>query len=223
MLEPPYIIPPAKVRFLDRIMPTGKAWAPLWRLRYALLGQKRGITIENTIIDLTGRTPLPVLDILPPKPDFARSNTIRVWRLSNAEVSMLRKRGKEASDDHVLAVSRIMTGDESEAQIFSGNSILSNGKLQQAGLSVDLLPRFRKRATDLTLVVIYSEAVTNNSTLNAGVVQAGLVSVQTNFAFGARLQIPLESAGIFVLRTGPGLTNKEMGLLLTCQWLPRKK
>ena len=79
MMNQLYAIPPAKVGFLDRIMPTSKAWAPLWRLRYALLGRNKDIMIDSTIIDLTASKPLMMLDLLPAKPDFSSSDRLQVW------------------------------------------------------------------------------------------------------------------------------------------------
>ncbi len=77
IMNQPYAIPASKVGFLDRVMPTSKAWAPLWRLRYALLGRRQEINIQSTIIDLTGSNPLAVIDCLPSKPDFASSDGTR--------------------------------------------------------------------------------------------------------------------------------------------------
>jgi len=220
----PYTIPPAKVGFLDRVMPYSKAWAPLWQLRYALFGRKQNILIQNTTIDLTGSTSLAVVDCLPGKPDFASPDGLRVWLLREVELKLLRKRIKEAGDDYVLDSSRVSLGDETEAQLHSGNSITINGKLQQVGFYVDVLPRIHKRTTDLTIIVVYSVAVTNQPTASVDAPPAGSVSIQTNFAFCGRFQLPRESAGIFVLHSTPGLEKKrEIGLLLTSQVLQSKK
>jgi len=224
LMNQPYAIPPAKVGFLDRIMPYGKAWAPLWRLRYALFGRKQNITIQNTIIDLTGSQSLKVIDCLPGEPDFADSDGVRVWFLRDAELKELRKRLKETGDEVVLDSSRVSLGDEAEAQLHSGNSITINGKPQQVGFSVDVLPRIHKRTTDLTTIVVYSEAVTNQSTARVDAPPAGSVSIQTNFALGGRFQLPRENAAIFVLRSAHGSTNqKVMALLITPQVNQSKK
>ena len=224
IMNQPYTIPPPKAALLDRIMPTSKAWAPLWRLRYALFGRKQNITIQNTIIDLTGSNQLTVIDFLPGQPDFVNFDGLRVWLLREVELNVLRKRLKEAGDDHVLDSSRVSLGDETEAQLHSGNSISINGKLQQVGFSVDVLPRIHKRTTDLTAVVVYSEAVTNQSVSSVAVSQTGSVSVQTNFALAGRFQLSRESAGIFVLHSAPGLTNQRaMGLLIKPQVMKPKK
>jgi len=223
-MNQPYAIPPGQVGLLDRVMPTSKSWGWLWRLRYALLGRKKTINLDSTIINLTASNSLMVVDLLPGHPDFARSDGLRVWRLSESEVNSLRKRLKEATDDHILASSRVTTGDGAEAQIFCGSSTPINGKQQQVGFSVALLPRIRNGITDLTAVAVFSEAETNQTTLRVEGPQAGSFSIQTNFAFGGRFQLSRESAGIFVLHSSSGLTNKkEIGLLLTSQVLQPKK
>jgi len=224
IMNQPYAIPASKVGFLDRVMPTSKAWAPLWRLRYALLGRRQEINIQSTIIDLTGSNPLAVIDCLPSKPDFASSDGTRVWRLKEVELKVLRKRLKKAGDDHILDSSRVIMGDETEAHVSSGNSIPINGKLQQVGFSVGLLPRIHKATTDLTIVVVHSQPVTNQPNSTADVPQASSVSIQTNFALGGRFQLPRQSAAIFVLHSASGLMNqRDMGLLITPQVIKPKK
>jgi len=205
-------------------MPYSKAWAPLWQLRYALFGRKQNILIQSTIFNLTGSNSLKVLDCLPAKPDFAGSEGLRVWLLSEVELQMLRNGLKEAGDDHVLDSSRVSLGDETEAQLYSGNSITINGNLQKVGLYVDVLPRIHKKTTDLTTVVVYSEAVTNRLTSSVDVPPAGSVSIQTNFALAGRFQLPRENSAVFVLQSAPGLTNqRDMGLLITPQVMQPKK
>src|SRR5437867_1914540 len=98
---------------------------------------------------------------LPSKPDFASSDGTQVCRLKEVELKGLRKRLKEADDDRILDSSRVIMGDETEAHTLSGNSILINGKLQQVGFSVDLLPRIHKATINLTIVVVHSQPVTN--------------------------------------------------------------
>src|SRR5258705_199279 len=73
MMRQPFTIPPAKVGLLDRVMPTSKAWAPLWRLRYAVFGKIKSINLDSTIIDFTGLDISTLADLLPHNPDFAGS------------------------------------------------------------------------------------------------------------------------------------------------------
>src|SRR5438874_8965410 len=83
--------------------------------------------IDSTIIDLTASKPLPMVDLLPVKPDFLSPDGLRVWRLKQVELNGLRKRLNEASDDHILASPRVTTGDGTKAQIFCGRFIPING------------------------------------------------------------------------------------------------
>ena len=133
------------------------------------------------------------------------------------------RRALEADDDRILDSSRVIMGDETEAHTLSGNSILINGKLQQVGFSVDLLPRIHKATIDLTIVVVHSQPVTNQPNSTADVPQASSVSIQTNFALGGRFQLPRESAAIFVLHSASGANQRDMGLLITPQVMQPKK
>lgn len=193
-------------------------------MRYGLLGRKKVINIDSTIINLRASNSLMVVDLLPGQPDFARSDGLRVWRLSESEVNSLRKRLKEATDDHILASSRVTTGDGAEAQIFCGSSIPINGKQQQVGFSVGLLPRIRKGITDLTAVAVFSEAETNQTTFVSKILRPVPLPFKPILPSGGRFQLSRESAGIFVFHSSSGLTNKkEIGLLLTSQVLQPKK
>jgi len=212
IMNQPYGIPRAKVGLLDRIMPTTKAWAPLWRLRYALFGRKKIISVESTLINFTASDPLRVIDLLPGQPDFAGSDGLQVWRLKDFEVSSLLKRLKEATDDPILFSGRITVGDGTQAQMLCASPVPINGTQQQVGFSFDLLPRIRKGTTDLTAVVVFSKAVTNQITLGIDDPEIGSISIETNFAFAGQFQLPMKSAGIL-----------EIGLLLKSQVLQSKK
>jgi hypothetical protein len=224
IMNQPYVIAPAKVPLLDRVMPASKTWAPLWQLRYVIFGRNKSVNIEGTIIDLTGSKPLSVIDLLPERPEFEGSNGLRVWRLNEVELKGVRNRLKEAPEDHILASPRIITGDGTQAGLFSGQPIRMDGKVQQVGCSMNLLPRIRGSTTDLSAIVVYSEAVTNQTSLSLDVPSPGSVSIQTNFSFGGRFQLPKESVGILVLYSAPGSSKqKEIGLLLSCKVLEGKK
>jgi len=148
---------------------------------------------------------------------------LRVWRLNEVELKGLRTRLKEAPEDHILASPRVITGDGAQAGLFCGQSRPINGKPQQVGCPVNLLPRIRGSTTDLTAVVVFSEVVTNPTISSVDAPSAGSVSIQTNFAFAGRFQLPRESAGIFVLQSVPGASNpKQIALIVSCKVLESK-
>ena len=140
-----------------------------------------------------------------------------VWRLREAEVRGLRELFKE-TPDQIVASSRMATGDKVDTSLYCGNSALVNGTQQQVGLSARVLPSIRQETTDLTAVFCFSEAMTNPP------VAGGAVSIQTNFDFAGRFQLPKGMAGLLVLPPVPGSTNhKRLGLFLTSNVSQPKK
>ncbi len=221
IMSRPYTIPATPIALLDRVMPSGPSWAWLWRMRYAIFGRIKTVNVNTSIIDFTG-SDSSVTKILPANPDFIGADGLRVWRLREHEVRGLRELFKE-KPDQIVASSRMATGDKVECSLYCGNSVLVNGRQQPVGLSARVLPSIRKGTTDLTAVFSFSEAITNTAISIGDAAGAGAVSIQTNFDFGGRFQIPKETAGLFVLPVAPVSTNQKLlGLLLTAD-VPQSK
>ena len=217
IMSRPYTIPAPHVGLLDRVMPVSPSWAWLWRIRYALFGRTKTINLNSTIIDFTGSASSALADVLPTNPDYVGSDGLRVWRLREAEVHGLRQLFKE-EPDQIVTSSRMATGDKVDTSLYCGNSALVNGTQQQVGLSARVLPSIRQETTDLTAVFCFSEAMTNPP------VAGGAVSIQTNFEFAGRFQLPKGMAGLLVLPPVPGSTNhKRLGLFLTSNVSQPKK
>jgi hypothetical protein len=223
ILSQPYIIPAAKVGWLDRVMPRSRSWGWLWQFRYALFGRAKMINLNTTLIDFSGSDTSRLVDFLPAKPDFAGPDGLRVWRLREAGVRGLKKLLEE-KPEQILASPRVTTGDKTECAMYCGSSVPINGIQQRVGLNLHLLPYFRKETIDLTTVFTFSEAATNPPVEVGNFLDPGAVSVHTNFDFAGRFQLPKEMAGIFVLPVAPASTNqKHIGLLLTSNLLHPKK
>ena len=202
-------------------MPSGRSWAWLWKIRYALFGQIKPVNVNTSIIDFTG-SDSSVTKILPANPDFIGADGLRVWRLREHEVRGLRELFKERPDQ-IVASSRMATGDKVECSLYCGNSVLVNGTQQPIGLSARVFPSIRKGTTDLTAILSFSEAITNATISIGDGTAAGADTIQTNFDLGGRFQLPKETAGLFVLSAAPASTNqKRLGLLLTSD-VPQSK
>jgi len=192
-------------------------------LRYAVFGKIKSINLDSTIIDFTGLDTSALAGLLLANPDFAGSDGLRVWRLSEADVRGLRQFFKEKPGQILYSV-RDTTGDNTECGTYSGQTAFINGTQQKFGLNVDLLASIRNGTTDLTAVFSFSEAITNSTGGAGDSPYHGAVTVQTNLDFAGRFQLPKEMAGVFVLSAAPASTNhKRIALLLTSSVLQSKK
>ena len=74
------------------------------------------------------------------------------------------------------------------------------GIRNSVGTSVDFLPRVHWDSTDLTAIVMLSEAVTNELDITAPKWPNEVISVRTDCEVAARIQIPKDSS-VFLLET----------------------
>jgi hypothetical protein len=200
---------------LDRVMPLGRSWEWLWKLRYALFGKGQIVSVNNTLFNFEP-SDLSMLSSLREQPDLTATNGMRIWRVNEDELHSLQQHMNN-KPDQILASAGIISGVSSECSMFTGQSLPVNRMPQNVGLSVNLLPSLHKQAIDLTLVYSFSEAITNTATSTVD-------SVFTNFEFAARIQLPREMAGVFVLASKPwGSNQKQVALLLTASIAKVKK
>ena len=222
IMSRPYMIQAPRIGLLDRVMPSGRSWAWLWKIRYALFGRIKAVNVNTSIIDFTGSDSW-VTTILPANPDFIGADGLRVWRLREHEVRGLRELFKERPDQ-IVASCGIATGDKVECSVYSGISVPINGTQQPIGLSARVLPSIRNGTTDLTAIFSFSEALTNTAISIDEGSGAGRIVIKTNFDLGGRFQLPREMASLFILPAAPASTNqKRVGLLLTSDQPQSKK
>jgi hypothetical protein len=212
VMNKPYVIPAPKVSLLDRVMPGGRSWGWLWKLRYTLLGKTRTIDLKSEFIDVTDLDPSAVVPR--DQPDLTSEDVLQVWRVKETEIKALRQLPKE-KPEKIVASPRVTTGNKSPCSIYCGNSVLINGSVQQVGVSAVLLPLIGKDTVDLTAVFCCTEPITN---------LAGTVSVRTNLDFGGRFQLSQDMAGVFVLATPTrSIEQKRIALLLTSNVVRTKR
>jgi len=211
----PYRIPPQKLSLFDTWVPQKPGWAWLWRLKSLIVGLQKHIHITATFIDLTNSGESFLTNAALAKPQFTNTNGLRVWLLGDKELTALRRNLERTPGTDLLTSAGITTASGMEARLFSGNTIPINGFPTSVGLSVDLLPRARRDATDVTTIITFSEAVTNQPGATPGPSQTGAVSMQTNLAVAARIQVP-KAMGVFLLDAGSGAPHpKRIGVILS--------
>lgn len=147
--------------------------------------------------------------------------------LEGTQLTELRKRLKQNEHAESLSLGRIITGDEGEARLSSGTTLtvwdnqLKRVRPIEVGFSMDMLPRVRPVLVDLTTLMRFSEAVTNQPSV--GLSNAPSISIQTNLAFAGRMQIP-DNGGVFILNgIRPAQGTNRIGVILSARvWTPGK-
>jgi len=106
--------------------------------------------------------------------------------------------------------------------MYVGNTLSIGATPGNAAVVMDFSPRVRRDSTDLTAFITVSEAMTNQTAPMAGQASINAVSIQTNFAAAARVQIP-HGSGVFPLNDGRAVANgKRVGVLISVT-LPQPK
>ena len=85
----PYVFPQPRRGLLDRIMPRNPAWAWLWRLRYAVFGKTKSVTINTDFVELLNSEDL-VAKLRLGGPEYSGAEGLRVWRLGGLDLNALR-------------------------------------------------------------------------------------------------------------------------------------
>jgi hypothetical protein len=218
-----YAFPRQRISFFGKWVPRNPSWAWLWRLKELIAGRFKTIDLTATFIGCNSSSEFFLTDLSLPKPQFTNAAGLKIWLLDDADMNSLRGRFKRTPGVELLASPRITTADGMKARLFSGTTVAIDGLPVSVGVSVDLLGRVRRESTDLTVLLTYSEAITNQPSPVPDSPPTNAISVQTGLAVAARLQIPTAS-GAFLLDNSPGTTNhNRIGVLLTITPPPSKK
>ena len=214
-------IPTQKPTLPERWIPP--TWGWLWRLKESVLGRRKVITLNTTIIDCEGLSNFVASALSLWEPHFTDTNGLQVWILGDRELDALRRRLERTPGNNVLSSPRVTTADGIEARLSDSTMISIDGTQRDAGVVVDFLPRFRRDVTDLFALISHSGAVTNQAATTTGMPQANLVAIRTNFAAAVRIQIP-KGSGVFLLGNEHGVTNgKSIGVIISATLPPPKK
>ena len=197
-------IPPQKPTLIERWIPPTWGWA--WRLKELILGRIKPIELKAAIFhygDLSNSvSPLFLLG----EPQFANTNGLQIWILSEDELDAVCRGLEQTPGNEILARPRVVTGDGIECRLYVGTTLSIDGTQRAVGLNADFLPRLRRDSTDLFVVITHTAAVTNQATATTGLPIARSISVRTNVAVAARIQIP-KGSGAFLFNDDRGATN----------------
>ena len=105
--------------------------------------------------------------------------------------------------------------------MFVGNTISVSGATRDIGLTISFLPRLHRNSTDLTTIITLLAAVTNRSDATIKFAQGDVISIRTNFAEAARIQIP-KGSGVFLLDAGDRDTNRKRTGVIISTTFPKK-
>jgi hypothetical protein len=222
VLDPAYRIPPQKGSLFERLVPMRPGWAWLWRLRDRIAGPRKAVNLEGSLWDLSGVSETALSGFCPGKPDAAETNGLKIWLLGNEELKGLRQQLKQSPGSDLLYLPRIMTSDGRQSRMMSSAPTMIGGLTGNDGFAMDLLPRSRGDYIDLTAIVTLTGLVTN---MIAGADDSStkdMISVQTNFAAAARIQVT-NGGGAFLLDAGPVRPHqKRIGVIISAGAPPKK-
>ena len=207
-------LPQYRVRWPDRWIPANWGW--LWRLKEAVLGKAKTVHLYSTILNFDGSPEFAASNLFLGKPTFSDTNEMLVWFLSTNSMNSLSLLAQKTPGCQVVASPRMTTADEVQARLFSGLTVPTEGGPSQVGISADFYPQLRRDFTELTALMICTEAVANESSTSAGgAAPMSTLSIRTNFATVARLCVP-PGNGVFLLDASQQARNgKRTGVLLS--------
>ncbi len=175
-------------------------WGTFWRLKETIFGRSQIIDIKTKVWDCSGLNSDHNFSPLG-KPDFKDANGFQIWILGKTQLDNLQLRLKEAEEVKEVFAPSVRTGDKMQARVSMGSSVPIGGVLREVGFSADFLARVHSDRTDLSAVIAQTCLTTNDIT--------HAISLRTNFAVAARMQIPKNSR-VFILSTELQASNKSV-------------
>lgn len=164
-----------------------KVQASTWflRARIKLLGPLPTILIESKLISMDELSEKDRRDLLVRDPLFVDTNGLSVWMLDQSELSALVGRLEQLPGAELVARPRMQTSPGCPGSLFIGGSVMNRGRTENIGSSVAFDPQIQGNQTDLTLFIVETSLA----------ISGGAV---TNFAVGARMQIPEGKGALFL-------------------------
>jgi hypothetical protein len=215
VLPLPYKMPAQKVSLFERWVPNRPSWSWLWHLKDTVVGRRKVCDFGATVVDFGASAEAFLADHPLPAPAFTGTNGLRIWLLSEQQMSALGRDLRQKPGPEVLFLPRIVTADGMQASLFTGGTYPIAGSPTPVGLKMELLSHARPTGTDVTTIVSMEEVLTNRNNMAAGSLDPSAFNIQTNFEAAARLQLA-KGSGAFLLGGPPPSSNqKRIGILLS--------
>jgi hypothetical protein len=194
----------------DRWIP--HTWGWMWRLRDLLLGRRAPVDFDAFI--LRPVEPALAADLERLAAPTLATNGIRIWSMPTPKFDNAAALARKSVANKPDAIaSRINTADGFTATLFNGNTIpIAGSGFADIGFQLQVLPRTRKRATDLTFKVKWTEMLDRPQPIDPGATNIGPI-ICTNLWQAARVQVPVGN-GIVIMQS-PSETQPGVLLLLS--------
>jgi hypothetical protein len=191
----------------DRCLGLVPIW--VWRLKQAIVGPTTSIGIKGTIIECRGPADAALSEVARTGVVLVETNGLRAWLLDDADLNIILSR---LESSQVVSSPSVVTSDGVTAVLSVSQTVPIEGTAMAVGVILSVLPRVRRDSTDLTTVIVLTEAITNQTGAvvapNERATTNTNISVQTNLAAAARIQIP-DGSGVFLLQAARGITNQR--------------
>jgi hypothetical protein len=181
----------------------GPVRSTLRNLRFKWFGPPRTVAISAEVFECYESFSLAKDSLSAPL--AVDPSATRLWLIDTNQWAVLR--ANLQSNAVAIARPSAWTADGHPANMFTGESALIDGSWRRMGLAFDVSTQTKSSAVDLTAFFTLTSAFTNASLLT------NAVSVRTNLAAGARVQIPRDHR-LFLL-TSNAANGKRIGVIVS--------
>jgi len=186
-LNPPVRMPVPFRDYFGRWIPARAGWAWAWRVEQAVFGKRKPVNVFAEVAELGGVPSVAELpNVIGEPPTFSVTNGPQVWLLTDERLKTLRDKLEKAQEFKVISRPRVSTADGITCSLFTGSSMVLDGKTNQVGSSFDCFTYVRGDSTDLIARFANLEVVTNGEVATG----QGRATVETNFDAAVRMQVP---------------------------------
>jgi len=210
-------IPAQKPSLFERLVPFSWGW--LWRLKDSIFKHET-ILLETVVIDGKYLSKGTLTDLSLGNPVFTDTNGLKVWIASDSKLNEAVNRFAGSDITPILFRPRIQTADGVQAQLYAGAAsvaIRSGISVGASGVSVGALPRIRRDFTDLSATITLTEPVMNPPAATRQLNATNIVSLRTNFAFSARIQLPRGTGALVLPAENEDKNEQRLCLIITAQ------
>jgi hypothetical protein len=178
--------------------PVRNMWS---RLKWKVLGPPALVSLEMKIVEIRTESP----SVKFSSPLLSNDAGVQVWLLKTNEVSGMRA--------DVSSFSDIETRDGMQSEVLYIMPIRIAGVPRRVGIELNCLPHVRGNTVDLALFLTKTEVVTNRIADSMGLAATNNISIFTNVAAGARIQVPKDYS--VLLLSGKGTDGKRVGMIVS--------